>query len=84
MRHPRRRLRFLSISASNLDEFYMVPRHAGLQGFPANAGVASLSDSDGLTPAQQVARVDALAAEAVTDQQQIWRRNCDALQRKRA
>jgi polyphosphate kinase len=69
-RHPLlERLRFLSISASNLDEFYMV-RAAGLYGQVA-AGVATLS-VDGLTPLQQLVEIDKFAAELVEDKQARW------------
>ena len=63
------RLRFLSISASNLDEFYMV-RAAGLYGQVA-ANVTTLS-ADGLTPSQQLAEVNRFVAQLVADKQACW------------
>jgi polyphosphate kinase len=70
-RHPLlERLRFLSISASNLDEFYMV-RVAGIYGQVA-AGVQTLSQ-DGLTPGQQLRAINRFAAGLVADKQACWR-----------
>jgi polyphosphate kinase len=70
-RHPLlERLRFLSISASNLDEFYMV-RVAGLKG-QVEAGVMTTSQ-DGLTPAQQLAAISRADAEILTAQKKCWR-----------
>jgi polyphosphate kinase len=64
------RLRFLSISAANLDEFYMV-RVAGLKG-QVEAGVMTTSQ-DGLMPAQQLAAINGEAAELLSAQKRCWR-----------
>jgi polyphosphate kinase len=64
------RLRFLSISGNNLDEFFMV-RVAGLRGQQLNS-VEQLS-ADGLTPTQQLDAIEASADALMRRQQVVWR-----------
>ena len=64
------RLRFLSISGKNLDEFFMV-RVAGLAG-QARELIATVSD-DGLSPAEQLKAIDAKVAELVQQQHANWK-----------
>lgn len=73
------RLRFLSISAANLDEFYMV-RVAGLNG-QVHAGVKSLS-YDGLNPAQQLEQIHASANSLIMGQQERYRKLREALSKE--
>ncbi|WP_419797040.1 MAG: RNA degradosome polyphosphate kinase [Terasakiella sp.] len=71
VRHPLlERLRFLSISAANLDEFYMV-RVAGLNG-QVHAGIKNLS-YDGLGPAQQLEQIHQSANKLIMGQQEQYR-----------
>lgn len=63
------RVRFLSISASNLDEFYNV-RVAGLREL-AMAGNTTAA-ADGLTPAQQLVKINENARELMQSQQRIF------------
>ncbi|MGO8739061.1 RNA degradosome polyphosphate kinase [Rhodoblastus sp.] len=64
------RVRFVSISANNLDEFFMV-RVAGICG-QVRSGVETLSD-DGLLPEEQLPLINARVSELADTQVGLWR-----------
>ena len=63
------RVKFLSISATNLDEFYMV-RVAGLMD-QVHHGIHTPS-ADGMSPKQQLARIHDEAGKLMAEQQRCW------------
>ncbi len=63
------RLRFLSISGANLDEFFSV-RVAGLKGQQLQD--VDLRSADGLTPAQQLAAITERTTRLMQAQQKVW------------
>jgi polyphosphate kinase len=68
--HPlMERLNFLAISASNLDEFFMV-RVAGLKDY-VRQGITKQSP-DGMTPAQEIEVINRMVANMVERQHRCW------------
>ncbi|PIR38726.1 MAG: RNA degradosome polyphosphate kinase [Alphaproteobacteria bacterium CG11_big_fil_rev_8_21_14_0_20_39_49] len=63
------RVKFLAISASNLDEFFMV-RVAGLKE-QVRSGIGKVSQ-DGLTAAQQLEKIREKSENLVVEQQKCW------------
>ena len=70
------RLRFLSISASNLDEFFMV-RVAGLRGQIRHGDMAAADD--GMTPLEQLSRIRERTLTLTGEQGRRWRELEDEL-----
>ncbi|WP_010286676.1 RNA degradosome polyphosphate kinase [Kurthia massiliensis] len=65
------RLRFLAIFSSNLDEFFMV-RVAGLQD-QVKAGFHKPENKSGLTPKEQLARIEARTRQLITRQMDVYK-----------
>ncbi len=63
------RLRFLSISGANLDEFYSV-RVAGLKGQQLQD--VDMRSADGMTPVQQLGAITERSAGLMRAQQKVW------------
>ena len=71
-RHPiLENVKFLSISGSNLDEFYMV-RVAGLHA-QVDEGV-NIKSYDGMSPQEQLVEVNKKANQLMIDQQKTWKK----------
>ena len=66
------RVRFLAISGSNLDEFFMV-RVAALKASGAEPSAEGIEDDDGLSPAERLEAIARRVPELVDRQQSCWR-----------